>query len=131
MNPIVISSCIATDKIDESREFYVRYFDAHISFDCGWYLILEFGSKTSQLSFIDSRKLPSGKCNPEGLTYNFLVEDVDAEYRKLTQAGLIPSEPIEDHPWGDRSFAVKDPNGITLGIYSDREPSEEFRQYFR
>ncbi len=39
--------------------------------------------------------------------------------------------PLEDHPWGDRGFAIQDPNGITLYIYSDREPSEEFKQYFK
>jgi len=30
----------------------------------------------------------------------------------------------------DRGFAILDPNGVTLYIYSDREPAEEFKQYF-
>jgi len=38
--------------------------------------------------------------------------------------------PLEDHPWGDRGFSVMDPIGNSVCIYSDREPSEEFKQYF-
>jgi uncharacterized glyoxalase superfamily protein PhnB len=38
--------------------------------------------------------------------------------------------PLEDHPWGDRGFAVADPNGITLYIFSEIAPSEEFKQYY-
>ena len=69
--------------------------------------------------------------NSAGLMYNFAVDDVDAEYERLTTAGLDAILPIEDHPWGDRGFAIQDPNGITLYIYSDREPSEEFKQYYK
>jgi len=38
---------------------------------------------------------------------------------------------IDDHPWGDRGFAVQDPNGVILYIYSDRDPSDEFKQYHK
>ncbi|WP_083767138.1 VOC family protein [Geotalea daltonii] len=63
--------------------------------------------------------------------YNFAVPDVDAEYDRLMAAGFQPVMPIDDHPWGDRGFAIKDPNGIMLYLYSDREPSEEFKQYYK
>jgi uncharacterized glyoxalase superfamily protein PhnB len=39
--------------------------------------------------------------------------------------------PLEDHPWGDRGFAVMDPNGIQLYIYTETKPSEEFKQYYK
>ena len=65
-----------------------------------------------------------------GITLNFKVDDVDSEYRKWMAAGLKEVMPLEDHLWGDRRFSIHDPIGITLYIYSDREPSEEFRQYF-
>jgi len=66
-----------------------------------------------------------------GLMYNFSVENVDEEYEKLTEAGLAVIVPIENHPWGDRGFAIQDPNGISLYIYSEREPNEEFKKYFK
>ena len=44
-----------------------------------------------------------------GIMLNFKVDDVDAEYVKLMEAGLQPAMPLEDHPWGDRGFSVIDP----------------------
>jgi len=39
--------------------------------------------------------------------------------------------PLEDHPWGDRGFPILDPNGVTLYIYSPRDPADEFKHYVR
>jgi uncharacterized glyoxalase superfamily protein PhnB len=66
-----------------------------------------------------------------GVILNFKVDDVDAEYERLTEAGLKAVMPIEDHPWGDRGFSVTDPIGTSIYIYSDREPSDEFKQYYK
>lgn len=128
MHPTTASPCITTKHVVETRDFYVMHFGAHPAFDCGWFVSLEFGAGLS-LQFME----PQGdqpECNTAGLTYNFCVGDVDAEHRAMTLAGLVPVMPIEDHPWGDRGFAVQDPNGITLYIYSNREPSAEFRQFY-
>jgi len=70
-------------------------------------------------------------CNPAGLMYNFSVNDVDTEHARLAAAGLVTVMPLEDHPWGDRGFAILDPNGITLYIFSPREPEAGFKQYVR
>ncbi len=127
----ILSACIVTEKVEESRDFYVKHFNAKVIFDCGWYVNLEFGKQTSQLQFMAPREPGPPVCNPAGLMYNFSVDDVDQEHSKLTGKGFTPIMPLEDHPWGDRGFAIQDPNGITLYIYSDREPSEEFKQYFK
>ncbi len=126
-----LSACIVTEKVEESRDFYVKHFDAKVTFDCGWYVNLQFGTPSSQLQFMAPREPSPPACNPAGLMYNFSVDDVDQEFKKLTEAGLTPIMPIEDHPWGDRGFAVLDPNGVTLYIYSDRETSEEFKKYYK
>ncbi|MCA0278947.1 MAG: VOC family protein [Proteobacteria bacterium] len=128
MRPTTASPCITTKRVAETREFYIRHFGAHPAFDCGWFVSLELGEGLS-LQFME----PQGAqplCDTVGLTYNFCVEDVDDEHRLMTEAGLAPVMPIEDHPWGDRGFAIQDPNGITLYIYSNREPSAEFRQFY-
>ena len=125
-----LSPCIITAKVEASRDFYVQYFGAKVTFDCGWYVNLEFGNKSATLQFMAPQP-DQPLCNPTGLTYNFCVSDIDAEYRSLTLAGLVAIMPLEDHPWGDRGFAVQDPNGIVLYIYSEREPSAEFKQYYK
>jgi len=126
-----LSACIVTAKVEESRDFYVKHFGAKVTFDCGWYVNMQIGKATSELQFMAPRDPRLAACNPAGLTYNFCVDDVDAEHDRLTAAGLAPTAPLEDHPWGDRGFAVLDPNGVTLYIYSNREPAEEFRPYYK
>ena len=125
-----LSTCITTAKVTESRDFYVKHFGAQVTFDCGWYVNLEFG-KGATLQFMTPQSDQQPICNPAGLTYNFCVADVDAEFQALTVSGLTAIMPLEDHPWGDRGFAVQDPNGIVLYIYSNREPALEFKQYYR
>jgi len=125
-----ISPCIATDKVEESKEFYIKHFDAKVTFDCGWYVNLEFGRNGSTIQFMTPQQPGQPKCDGAGIIYNFSVEDVDLEHERLTGDGLRPVMPLEDHPWGDRGFAVQDPNGIILYIYSDREPNGEFKKYY-
>ena len=126
----VISPCITTAKVEESRDFYVKHFGATVTFDCGWYVNLQFGKESSSLQFMAPQP-GQPICNPAGLGYNFFVDDVDAEYKLLMSAGLQVVMPLEDHPWGDRGFAVQDPNGVALYIYSEREPSPEFKPYYK
>ena len=123
------SPCITTQQIAATRAFYQDVFGARISFDCGWYINLELASGVS-LQFMEPQQ-GQPLCVPAGLTYNFCVDDVDAEYQRLTARGLDVVMPIDDHPWGDRGFAISDPNGIVLYIYSDREPAPDFKPFFK
>lgn len=125
-----ISPCITTTKVEESRDFYVKHFGATVTFDCGWYVNLQFGKESSSLQFM-APQAGQPVCSTAGLGYNFSVADVDAEYNLLMSAGLPLVMPLEDHPWGDRGFAVQDPNGVSLYIYSDREPNSEFKPYYK
>jgi uncharacterized glyoxalase superfamily protein PhnB len=118
-----VSAAFTTDKVEESRDFYVKYFDAKVTFDCGWYVNLQFGNTCSTLRCMFPQQLEQRLSNSAGLIYNFGVENVGEEYEKLTAAGLAPIMPPEDHAWGDRGFALQDPNGMTLYIYPEREPS--------
>lgn len=124
-----LSPRIVTTKVEETRDFYVKYFGAKVTFDCGWYVNLEL-SPGATLQFMSPQPNQSA-CTLSGLTYNINVSDVDAEFQMLTDAGLVAVMPLEDHPWGDRAFAVQDPNGISLYIYSDREASPEFAQHYK
>lgn len=129
MTPSTLSPCITTALVAASRDFYVEHFGARVTFDCGWYVNLEFGQGASLQFMAPQEDQPA--CNTAGLTYNFRVADVDAEYRTLMASGLTAIMPLADHPWGDRGFAIQDPNGIVLYVYSEREPSPEFKQYYK
>ncbi len=55
---------------------------------------------------------------------------VDIQHNELVKKGMTSLSQPEDHPWGDRSFQVTDPSGVTVCVFMETEPSEEFRQYF-
>ncbi len=131
MRANTLSPCITTDKIEATRDFYIKHLNAKVTFDCGWYVNLCIGSDGPAIQFMSPQGEDMPSFNEKGVTLNFKVDDVDAEYARLTRAGLDVVMPLEDHPWGDRGFSVTDPIGISLYIYSDREPSEEFRAYFK
>lgn len=131
MKTKTLSPAFTTDKVAQTRDFYVKHFDARVTFDCGWYVNLEFSNEASTLQFMSPQQPEHQLSSGAGLIYNFAVEDVDAEYERLAKEGLAVVIPLEDHPWGDRGFAVQDPNGISLYLYSEHEPTEEFKQYYK
>lgn len=44
------------------------------------------------------------------------VDDVDAVHRRALAAGLTPSFPPTDAPWGERYFHLRDPQGHEVSI---------------
>jgi uncharacterized glyoxalase superfamily protein PhnB len=125
-----LSTCFCTNDVEGCREFYTEYFSAKAIFDCGWYVNLCIGKDGPTIQFMQPQEnMPT--FGGAGVMLNFKVDDVDAEYSRLIEAGLQTAMPLDDHPWGDRGFSVIDPIGNSVYIYSDREPSDEFKQYFK
>ena len=56
---------------------------------------------------------------PQGAMMVIEVDDVDAEYRRVTGKKLPIVEPLKDQSWGHRSFCVREPNGLTLYMFSE------------
>ncbi|MGF1734123.1 VOC family protein [Photobacterium satsumensis] len=129
MKTIELSTCFCTTEVDSCREYYIKYFAAKAVFDCGWYVMLKINQDGPEICFIQPQE-NMAVFDGKGVMLNFKVEDVDAEYSRLSKAGLQIAMPLEDHPWGDRGFSVIDPIGNSVYIYSEREPSGEFKQYF-
>lgn len=125
-----LSTCFITNEVDACREFYQHHFSAKTIFDAGWYVNLRIAGDGPSIQFMqpqDNMLAFSGS----GIMLNFNVDDVDKEHARLTKAGLQTVMPLEEHPWGDKGFSVMDPIGNSIYIYSDREPTNEFKQYFK
>jgi uncharacterized glyoxalase superfamily protein PhnB len=123
---------VTTDKLDEVRDYYVTYFGFRVTFDYpGHFIALKSagddGLEIALMASCDEAKPYAG----HGVSLCFLVDDVDAECERLTQAGLPIVVPLQDNPWGGRSFISVDPAGVSVYVYSPIEPSDEFRQYIR
>ncbi len=90
-----ISACITTDRLEETRAFYIKHLGARVTFDCGWYINLEFGERGACLQFMKPQH-GEALCAPAGLTYNLHVEDVDMECARILASGIEPIMPITD-----------------------------------
>jgi len=125
-----LSTCFITKEVDACREFYQKHFSAKAIFDAGWYVNLRIAGDGPSIQFMQPQDdMPT--FGGTGIMLNFNVRDVDSEYNRLAEAGLKTAMPLEDHPWGDGGFSIIDPIGNSVYIYSDREPTDEFKQYFK
>lgn len=52
----------------------------------------------------------------DGILVVLVVDDIDAEYERLTTAGTTILTPIETEDWGERYFQVEDPNGVIVQL---------------
>ena len=57
---------------------------------------------------------------PQGVFAVIQVWEIDQLFKKLKNKGVEFKEEITDQPWGHRSFAVLDPNGIVLFFIQDQ-----------
>lgn len=55
---------------------------------------------------------------PQGIMFVVEVADVDAVHARAQAGGLQVSDALRTQPWGHRAFCLRDPNGITLYLFS-------------
>lgn len=131
MRPASVYPVLCTDRIEQSRDFYVDRLGFETTFEADWYVSLRSpGSRPFELALIahDHPTLPSAYRRPvQGLLVNIEVDDVDAEWKRVVvDGGVTPELELRDEPFGQRHFIVADPNGILVDVITPIEPSAEF-----
>lgn len=58
----------------------------------------------------------------EGVYLTIEVDDVDTWYADLKAKGAEIRIHLRDEPWGDRHFAIQDPNGVGIDIVQYSAP---------
>ncbi len=118
---------VACDKLDETRDFYTGL-GFETEFYNGWYLHLSRpGEPSVEIGFVapgHESQPPAfqGRFAGDGLFFGFVVDDAQAVYDEMTAQGRKIVVEIRDEPWGQRHFAIHDPNGIVIDIISGIEP---------
>ena len=123
------SLTIVTQNLADTRKFYEDHFNARPVFDCGWYVVLRLTTPYQEPEICLMSPQEGMQAFTGGAFLNLLVEDADELHSELTEAGLTPMMPLEDHPWGDRGFGLLDPSGVIVYCYHPIAPSAEFEEY--
>jgi catechol 2,3-dioxygenase-like lactoylglutathione lyase family enzyme len=116
-----LNAGIVTSKIAETKNFYVNNLGFGVTFENEFYLLLHTPGHESEISFLlpnhpSQQPLFHRPFQGQGMYITIEVDDVDKLYNELKKKNVVIKIDIRDEPWGDRHFAIEDPNGIGIDI---------------
>lgn len=128
-------STILSDRLPESRDFYVGLLDFNVTFDSDYYVALATSPQTEgdpvcELGIwaVGHEMVPAPyRADPAGVMLTFVVDDVDAVHVAARRQGVPVVAPPRDQFYGRRRMLVTDPNGLLVDVSSPSTPSPEFR----
>ncbi len=103
---------ITTERIEESREFYVGLLGFEVAMDMDWVVTLVSPvNRTAQVILMtrDARAPLQPQISIE-------VTHVDAVHAEAVRRGDDITYPLTDEPWGVRRFFVRDPSGVVINV---------------
>ena len=116
-----LNAGIITTRLIESKKFYTEVLNFGVTFENDFYLLLHTPNRENEISFLlpnhpSQQPLIQKEYQGLGLYLTIEVEDVDELYHDIKKKGIEIKIDICDEPWGDRHFAIEDPNGIGVDI---------------
>jgi len=124
-------SVLIVNDLDKAKTFYVDNFGFSIAFENEWYLHL-FSESGIQVAFM----LPNQPTQPgifknqfdgNGFIFSLEVDDADQAYTHAKNNSLDIALDLKLEDWGQRHFALKDPNGVYVDVVQATEPTEEYK----
>ncbi|MEK8128538.1 VOC family protein [Paenibacillus filicis] len=113
----IIANIEARD-VAAAKTFYQDVLGLEVLMDHGW--IATYGSAgTMQVQLSVASQGGSGTRVPD---LSIEVDDVDAAYMRMKEAGISIEYGPVDEPWGVRRFYVRDPFGKLVNILAHRSP---------
>lgn len=114
-----LNAGIITSKLAETKAFYVDTLGFGTSFENEFYLLLHSPGGESEISFLlpnhpSQQPLFQEPFAGKGMYLTIETDTVDKLYTQLKSKGIKIEIDIRDEPWGDRHFAIRDPNGIGI-----------------
>ncbi len=112
---------IITTKLTESKAFYTSVLGFGITFENDFYLLLHSPDRLFEVSFLipnhaSQQPLFQPAFTGNGVYLTLEVDDVDSVYKTIRHKNIPIEIELRDEPWGDRHFAIQDPNGIGIDI---------------
>lgn len=129
-NKMKLNAGILTTKLAESKTFYTELLGFGITFENEFYLLLHTPNHEAEISFLlpnhpSQQPLFHKPFLGQGMYLTIEVDDVDRLYNELKAKGVSIEIELRDEPWGDRHFAIVDPNGIGIDFVQYAPPQEK------
>ncbi|MFT5486727.1 MAG: putative glyoxalase superfamily protein PhnB [Paracoccaceae bacterium] len=125
---------IACENVPETAAFYQSHFGFNATFEADWYVHLQSATDPlMNLAILDCghETIPDGYRQPvQGLLINFEVDNVDAEFARLKEAGLPMLQDVRSEEFGQRHFITRDPAGVMIDVIKIIPPSAEFADQY-
>jgi catechol 2,3-dioxygenase-like lactoylglutathione lyase family enzyme len=116
-----LNAGIVTAKLLETKDFYINHLGFGVTFENEFYLLLHTPNKAAEISFLlpnhpSQQPLFQTAFEGKGMYLTIEVDDVDKIYDEMKKKNIEIKIDIRNEPWGDRHFAIQDPNGIGIDI---------------
>lgn len=116
-----LNAGVVTKKLAETKTFYTSNLGFGITFENEFYILLHTPDHGAEISFLlpdhpSQQPLFHRAFQGQGMYLTIEVDDVDKLYAALKKKGVPIKIDIRNEPWGDRHFAIEDPNGIAIDI---------------
>ncbi|GIE88660.1 VOC family protein [Actinoplanes regularis] len=127
----LVGMAVAATTPATSAAWFAEHFGFVVGIDLGWYVNTQHGEHPNlSLDFVqrDHESWPEatrGK-NVVGTLLAFLVADVDAEYARLSEAGLEVVKSLVTEPWGQRRFQIAGPDGLLVEVLQTVAPDPQW-----
>jgi catechol 2,3-dioxygenase-like lactoylglutathione lyase family enzyme len=104
---------LGTDRIEESKVFYVDVLGFDVGMDMGWIVsLVSPENPTAQINLMGR----GGGQAEQVPDITVEVDDVEAVHGEVERRGLEIVYPMTDEDWGVRRFFVRDPGGRVVNV---------------
>lgn len=124
-----LNAGIVTEKLAETKAFYTQTLGFGVTFENEFYLLLHTPDRRAEISFLlpnhpSQQPIFQAPFQNQGVYLTIEVDDVDSLYQELKTKAVEIKVDIRDEVWGDRHFAIQDPNGVGIDIVKYSPPAE-------
>ncbi len=121
---------IFSDRLPETKSFYVELLGWRVAFDSDWFVHLQAADNPSiELGIIrrDHEIVPDAfKAAPAGMMITIVVANVDEVHRSVLARRLEVIEAPRDLFYGQRRMLLRDPSGTLVDVSSECPPDPAF-----
>lgn len=125
-----LNAGIITEKLKETKTFYTQVLNFDVTFENEWFVLLHTPNKQDEIGFLlpnhtTQKPIFQSPFSGKEVFITIQVNNVDAEYQRIKKLKIPIEVDLRDEPWGDRHFAIVDPNGIGVDIVTYTAPTNK------